>query len=95
MAGSHAPAVTLPDPLVHDPTPSGPRRHPMTRYPLMAIAHPSPISAQPHVTRYGRYTDYFLTRSRRGDHHDTARIVVLGGGYHTPGQCQTEEEAEG
>jgi hypothetical protein len=90
MAGPHAPAVALADPLMLNPMPSGPGRFPMARHPLVTISHPTPISAQPDVAGYRRHPDHFFTGRRRRNHYDAARGVPLVGDYDAPGECRSD-----
>jgi hypothetical protein len=92
MPGPHAPTISLPNPLMRDPMPSGPRRLPMARYPHMAVPDPFPIPAQPHVTGYRRHTDHLLARTGRRDHHDTARDMPLIGDDDTAGECRSDQQ---
>jgi hypothetical protein len=62
----------------------------MTGYPLVAIADPSPISAQPHIPRYRRDPDYFLAGRRRSHHHDAARSMPLIGDNDATGECGSD-----
>jgi hypothetical protein len=94
MPGPHAPAITLPDPLVRDPVSSRARRLPMTWHPLVAIPDPSPISAQPHVARYRRDPDYFLAGRRRSHHHDAARGMPLIGDDDAAGESRSDHQRE-
>jgi hypothetical protein len=94
MPGAHAPAITLPDPLVRDPVSSRARRLPMTWHPLVAIPDPSPISAQPHVARYRRDPDYFLAGRRRSHHHHAARGMPLIGDDDAAGECRSDHQRE-
>jgi hypothetical protein len=63
----------------------------MTRHPFMPIAHPSPISSQPHVAGLGSDTDDFLARRRRRDHDHAIGVMSLIGhddaGAKRHGEC--------
>lgn len=97
MSGLQPPSVTLPNPLVSHPVPTGPRRRPVPRHPLMAVTYPGPIPAQPDVTRRRRHADDFLPRRRRSHHHHAIRIMALIRNDHTrrleQGKGETQTQA--
>jgi hypothetical protein len=63
----------------------------MARHPFVPIAHPFPISPQPHVAGLRSNTHDFLTRRRRGDQDHAIGVMPLighddaGAKYH--GEC--------
>ncbi len=52
-------------------------RHPMSRHPLVAIADPTPIAADPDPARRRRRADDFHLRRRRCDHDDSSGEMAL------------------
>ena len=62
----------------------------MTRHPFVPIAHPSPISSQPHVAGLRSNTHDFLTRRRRRDHDHAIGVMPLIGHDDTGAKCHGE-----
>lgn len=73
-----------------------PRRHPMTGNPLVPIADPGPIAANPGIAHVRWWAWILESRRRRRDDDDAAGVVTLvrwdGTGAHRQAHCDEADE---
>jgi len=70
----------------------GVRGRPTAGDPFVAFAGPVPISAEPNISRRGRYADDLLSRRRRRHHHHAVDIVSLVG--YDDASCKNDAQAQ-
>jgi hypothetical protein len=73
------PAVTLVHPPVRNPALVRVWALPMTRYPLMSFATPSPIPAEPDIADGGRWTVFLNSGRGRSRVHHGAYVIAMRG----------------
>jgi hypothetical protein len=73
------PPVTLMHPAVRNPALMRMRVLPMTGYPLVSFATPSPIPAEPDIADLGRWTVYLNSGWGRSRVHHGAYVIAMRG----------------